>query len=182
MISWLSNFFKTQKANMLFLLFVFLFSTYFNYVNSLNRQHLLIAEKITDIHRLLDFQLIFMKRMLQDVNQTSSYKRQSISLLIHNIKHKSDNKDPLGYASNWLTFFNKYLLNHDLDSLKDYSSMKNSYESLLSSIIRYNLEVKRYNRLVSSKPLRFLSSFFTLTNYRIVSNPILTITAFEIVE
>ena len=97
------------------------------------------------------------------------------------IKTKSDSSDPLGYASKWLTLFNNYLLNHSKDSIQDYLSMKTSYEALLSLLIQYNLEVNRYNLITEKKPLRFVTSYITTTEYRLVANPILTISAFEVV-
>ena len=122
-----------------------------------------------------------MKKMLQEPNHLSMFQQNTIKELLHTIKTKSDSSDPLGYASKWLTVFNNYLLNHSKESLQDYLSMKTSYESLLSLLIQYNLEVNRYNLITEKKPLRFISSYITTTEYRLVSNPILTISAFEIV-
>ncbi len=181
MFSWVINFVKTQRFNLIVFLVLFIAATYFNLLNSLNKQDHLINQKLSNIHTLLDYQLIFMKKMLQEPNHLSMFQQNTIQELVQIIKIKSDSSDPLGYASKWLTVFNNYLLNHSKESIQDYLSMKTSYESLLSLLIQYNLEVNRYNLITEKKLLRFVSSYIITTEYRLVANPILTISAFEVV-
>tara|TARA_Y100000589_G_C26959903_1_gene550170 strand:- start:205 stop:753 length:549 start_codon:yes stop_codon:yes gene_type:complete len=181
MFSWVINFVKTQRFNLIVFMVLFITATYFNLLNSLNKQDHLINQKLSNIHTLLDYQLIFMKKMLQEPNHLSMFQQNTIQELVQIIKIKSDSSDPLGYASKWLTVFNNYLLNHSKESIQDYLSMKTSYESLLSLLLQYNLEVNRYNLITEKKLLRFVSSYIITTEYRLVANPILTISAFEVV-
>ena len=182
MISSFINFIKKQKSNLLICLCVFLFASYFNYVNSISIQQTLIAKKHTDINQLLNFHIMFMKRISQDSSWDESFKKQAIQELVHTIKHNTSIKDSLGFASTWLTLFNNYLLTNDDNSILDYTVMKHNYQLLLSVILRYNLEVNRYHHLISNTLFHKLPFSPPIQQFRLINNSVLNLSGFEIVN
>tara|TARA_B100000427_G_scaffold179934_1_gene149632 strand:- start:1466 stop:2014 length:549 start_codon:yes stop_codon:yes gene_type:complete len=182
MISSFINFIKNQKSNLLICLCVFLFSSYFNYVNSVSIQQTLITKKHTDINQLLNFHIMFMKRISQDSSWDESFKKKSLLELVDTIKHDTSIKNSLGFASTWLTLFNNYLLTNDDTSVLDYTVMKHNYQLLLSAIIRYNLEVNRYHTLISNKLLSKIPFTAPTQHFRLINNSVINLNGFEIIH
>ena len=166
---------------MIIFFFIFIFSTYFNYVNSVQNQIILIKKKHADIEQLLDFHKMFMKRFLQEASFKDTYSQQSLQALIDSISQKSSKKDSLGYASTWITLFNTYLSNNNSETITDYYVIKQNYQALLSGIIRYNVEVNRYHDLISQRPLNLIYLNSSLETFRDINNPVLNLTGFEII-
>tara|TARA_B100000131_G_scaffold273584_1_gene275068 strand:- start:1315 stop:1863 length:549 start_codon:yes stop_codon:yes gene_type:complete len=182
MVSKILNFIKNQKGNLIIFFFIFTFATYFNYVNSVQNQIILIKKKHADIEQLLDFHKIFMKRFLQEASFKDTYSQQSLQTLIDSIAQKSSKKDSLGYASTWITLFNTYLSSNNSERITDYYVIKQNYQALLSSIIRYNVEVNRYQDLISQRPFNLIYFNTSLETFRDIENPVLNLSGFEIVH
>jgi len=175
-------FLKNQKNNAIILLLIFMVSSYFNVKNTFTRQHELIIKNQQKIHQVLNQHILFMKRISKTIAPNDVTKQSKINDLIIGIKKKSPSQDNLGFATQWLVIFNDYLLKNDDETVKDFLVLKKNYMTLLSYIVRYNLEVDYYNKITSKKYLHLIvQKNKAIPEFRRIDHPTVNSTGFEIV-
>ncbi len=141
---------KDQRSNYLLIIGLLLFSGILNGLNLVNEHERLVQTHFDRVNRVMQHDSLFMKRLMPFVSQEDAATLSSIHSTIRKKKYSPDML--IDVTRTWERIFSNALTLSAIEVLVDYESIKKAHHKLLSSILRYNLEVQRHNHYIA-KPL-----------------------------